>query len=582
MGRIVRVMGNWAGLYPVVFFAVAFSCGFPVHASGFVQKSGGDDSFSPTGPPAVVSGSRESTELGMQVLEDGGNAADAAIVVSLALGIAEPYGSGLGGKIAILYNDSAAGEVFCVDGLGMSPSEWTKVRSYVDLSARKRERSYVAATVPGYVAGLFEMHGRFGRMPWEDLVRRTIPLARDGFVVTGHDERIFSLAKRFLRRNSEAASLYLPGGDIPRAGEILANPDLAATLERLARSGPKDFYRGVTARLLLAAMRRNGGLWSARDLEEYSIRISIPLRLEWRDWEVFSVPSPMTGGATVLLALEALRSLPVEGIAGDAAHLHRLALAMRTVYPVVHRSFGDDPGREKERLRTFSRQGLDDLADSVRSALAEFGPDPRDAPPRGDSEESTSHFVVADGEGNVASITQSLGSRFGAAVVAPGTGFLLNNSMKNFARNSPASPNQIAPSKRPRSTIAPTVIREDGEVVLALGAPAGQRIPSSLVQVLSSVGEYGTTVEEAVLMPRFHIQRPLFRSQSDRLIEIEDSFFPSEAEKLRKKGWQVETRRKGGYYFGGVNAIRFDPAGRVVEVVGDPRRSNSASVWSLR
>lgn len=523
---------------------------------------------------AVVSGSPESTRIGMDILLRGGNAADAAVAVSFALGVAEPYGSGCGGKAAVLFYHRASGHVYFIDGMDESPRQLS-VERFISLPANLRRSGFAAVAVPGQVAAMDELHQRFSSLPWRDLVLPAAALARDGFLVSGHDAALFQLAVENLQRDNEASRIFLPGGLPPAEGSRLGNPDLAASLEAIASGGAREFYEGELALRIANAVQKRGGFLTVEDLASYRAHWPDPLRLVWRDCEVFSAPSPVTGGATLLLALHALQALPVSGGVGETEHFHRLAIALRTVYPVVNRLFGDAPSLLGEQQAVFSTAGLEAIAaaairDSTGFSRAQTGP-----APAGGLEESTSHFIVVDAEGNVASVTQSLSSRFGAAVVAPGTGILLNNSMNNFALRTASSPNLIAPGKRPRSTIAPTIITKDGRVRFAVGSPAGQRIPPSLLQVISAVFEYGTTASEAILAPRFHLNRPILSRDSDRLIEFEEGIGLETALELMEMGWQVNFRSSDHYYFGGVNAVMIDESGYIVEAVADPRRSNS-------
>ncbi len=262
----------------------------------------------------------------------------------------------------------------------------------------------------------------------------------------------------------------------------------------------------------------------------------------------------------------------------SAERLDLLGRVLRASYPRVFRHFGDDLTRDDARAETFSPGALRDLKRAIDQPLPVSSAS-YDHPQSADELSglrSTTHFVVVDAAGNVASITQSLSSRFGAAVIAPGTGFLLNNTMKNFAVNSTRSVNFIAEGKRPRSTISTTMVLKDGQPYLALGAPGGQRIPTAVAQILSSVLVYGSSLEDAIKGTRFHLRRPLSRSESDRYVEIEPSYGEDRADMLRAYGWDVHFVEPSRYYFGGVNAVSIDTHSGEVTAVADPRRSNVA------
>ncbi|MGE9291949.1 MAG: gamma-glutamyltransferase, partial [Puniceicoccales bacterium] len=277
--------------------------------------------------------------------------------------------------------------------------------------------------------------------------------------------------------------------------------------------------------------------------------------------------------------LKALEGREDELDEGSLERLDLIGRSLRVSFPRVYRTFGDDDSMEKAREETFSSRNLravkKEAGESLStSAFFKF-------PVPGDPEEhlkSTTHFVVVDQAGNIASVTQSLSSRFGAGIMAPGTGFLLNNSMKNFAIRSKSSPNYIGEGKRPRSTISPTIIFEDGIPRLALGAPGGQRIPTAVVQVISAVLQQGVSLEDAVEAPRFHLKRARTRSESDRYVEVEPEMGAEWGESMEALGWDVHFVSRDEYYFGGVNGLWFDPQTQVPTGVADSRRSNYVAV----
>jgi len=359
----------------------------------------------------------------------------------------------------------------------------------------------------------------------------------------------------------------------------MANPDLAATLERLAHNGIAEFREGATARMLAKGIQDGGGWITLDDLQSYQPRSPEPLSASWNEYEIFTAGSPVAGGAVVLMSLLAL-----EDTAGDldrlsAERFDLLGRVLRASYPRVFRSFGDEASREGARQASFSAEAISDLKKAAAKPLPTTASHCADSPSAEElsGRRSTTHFVVVDSEGNVATITQSLSSRFGAAAIAPGTGFLLNNTMKNFAVNTTRSVNFIAAGKRPRSTMSPTIVLENGQPRIALGAPGGQRIPTAVTQVLSAVLIYGSSLQEAIEEPRYHLRRPLARSESDRYVEVEPSFGEARAATLQTLGWEVNFVEPERYYFGGVNAVYIDPQTQQPVGVADPRRSNYAA-----
>ncbi|GHB90591.1 gamma-glutamyltransferase [Cerasicoccus arenae] len=522
---------------------------------------------------AVVSGSPESTQIGLSVLENGGNAADSAVAVSLALGVAEPYGSGIGGKIAILYYDASTREVSFIDGMVESPSKFP-VKEFITLPSKEQKRSFRSVCIPGLVAGLGKMHKDHGSQSWQSLVAPSAKLAREGFMMTEHDEAIFKIAQSGLKQNPETRRLYLIDDKVPSIGERLPNPDLANTLDTLAQEGPESFYSGSIAKTIAEGFSKNAGWITLNDLRQYEAIERPPLSMDWQDYNVFSSPSPTTGGATVLLTLKALEAMPTSGDYSTIERFNMLGNALACAY-TDYQQFGDSPEWRKRQAAVFSKRNYSELQDLMRERIKESIPMSQGDTPGSDDESSTTHFIVVDKTGNIACITQSLGHRFGAFVIAPGTGFLLNNGMNNFAKTSTSSINYIAESKRPRSTIAPTIVLKKGKPVLAIGSPAGQRIPTGIAQIISETLLYEQDLQEAINAPRFHLRRPLKRSEASNYVEIEAEADVDLVHGLRQHGWDVHLRSSESYYFGGVNAVIFTPSGELV-AAADPRRSNSA------
>ncbi|MBC2600298.1 gamma-glutamyltransferase family protein [Puniceicoccus vermicola] len=529
----------------------------------------------------VVSGSQESSQIGIQILETGGSAADAVVAVSLALGVSEPFGSGPGGKLAMLYFDKASGETVFINGMGQSPLDFP-VEEYQDASYQERSRSFLAVCTPGLIPGLWELHQRFGRKPWAEDVLPSARLAERGFELDEHSAAIFRRNISRLRENPQVRQLYTVDGRPPVLGSFLPNPVLAATMERLAINGIDEFRTGATARMLVRGIQEGGGWISLEDLAEYQAYVEEPLSISWNGYDVLTSPSPTAGGATILMALKGLEGNTRELNQGAVERLDLMGRTLRATFPRVYRSFGDDESFADQRVDAFSSKNLRNLKKEASVPLLKsvsmnhFSPEQEEE----GGLRCTTHFVIVDQEGNVASVTQSLSSRFGAGLIAPGTGFLLNNSMKNFAIHYSKSPNYIGEGKRPRSTIAPTIIFEDDQPRLALGAPGGQRIPTAIVQVISAVLQQDESLEDAVNAPRYHLRRPRKRSEPDQYVEVEPEMGEDWRDEMTALGWDVHFVSRDEYYFGGVNGIFFDSETQMSTGVADPRRSNYVSVGS--
>lgn len=534
----------------------------------------------------VVAGHPAAARIGRDVLRAGGTAMDAVVAVSLALAVAEPYGSGLGGKLMFLYREGGSGRVLAVDAMDAAPKSLDVAR-FVALESRQREEGWTAVAMPGLVSGLAAGHARWGRLPWSTVVRPAIGLARQGAEVLPGTRRYFVRRLERIRVGAETRRIYLPGGQPPVVGGHLTNPDLARTLAAIAETGATGFYAGSTAEAIVAAARRGGSDLDAESFAVYRARIVEPLRIDAGAFTVIGAPPPASGGATVLAALAALEGGHwAAGDVLDADNVERIARTLRWIYPRIQRGIADVP---------TARNAFDALVAAARAhpravpeaADLRVGGDPRAAlwsvASRAETTgvwapesagASTTHFVVADGEGNLASVTQSLSHHFGAGVVAPGTGVLLNNTLHNFAVTDPESVNYAAPGKRPRSTIAPTLVLRGDEVVLAMGLPGGQRIPTATLQVLVDHLLLGEDLAAAIAKPRLHLVRPLHAAGPRHLVRLEATM-PSLAARLRERGWKVEVETDPEVV-GGIAAVEILPDGEL-RGIADRRRTNATA-----
>ena len=520
----------------------------------------------------VVSGSPQSTEAGIRILKQGGTAADAAVAVSLTLGVTEPFNSGLGGKLVVLYYDAASGKVSYLEALETAPAGMS-VEAIRARPAEERKRGYPSSAIPGCAAGLEMMQKKWGKMSWRDLVKPAVGYAREGFPLA--DKQIVEFQNKFdlVTKDPEAAKIYYPGGQTPTNNQILKNPDLARTMEIMGEKGPKAFYDGEIADRLVAASKKGGGAFAREDFRNYQAREFPPLVQDYKSYRVFAGAPPITGGATVLLTLKSLEGKDWADIAPmSLGRVEQVARAWQSIYPAVASNFADTPDRAERIAKIFSKENLADLAKKVLTATAPASTEPEETTP--ESAETT-HFIVIDKAGNIVCATQSLSLHWGAAVVAPGTGILLNNSLSNFGFGPKKYVNSAEPGKRPRSTMAPVIVTEKGKPVIALGSPASDRIPTGIYQVLSNMIDFGMDPVAAIDQPRFHLTRAKSPSEPKNSLELEEGFDTVLAEEL-KKNWQTSFKQKNQYYFGSVNVVRILPDGKR-EGFADERRTNVAA-----
>lgn len=528
---------------------------------------------------AVASGHPLASHVGLEILKKGGNVIDAAIATSFALGVAEPYGSGLGGKIIMLYRDAATGKVYSIVGLCSAPAE-LNIDEFRKLTALQRYYSYQAVGVPGLVAGLDEAYRRWGSLPWKDLVLPAAKLAEEGVEIDATMRSLFLPKVKYLRRDEEASQLYLVDGKAPAVGTSMRNADLAESLRLIASNGAEAFYNGKIAERIVAAAHEHGSDLTLNDFKKYQVEVSEPLVTDYRGYTLYSCPPPLTGGITVLSALECLEQMGSQSeICNLVSFTDRLGRSLQCLYPTIRDTVADVP------LARSSSEKLLALNESKRISNQAIHLNPSNPyqdgarlPAHEQSAESlpsasTSHLVVVDREGNMVSLTQSLSLHFGASVIAPETGILLNDSLSNFAIHNSKAVNHVGQSKRARSTIAPIIITEGEEAWLALGIPGGQRIPTTTLQLLWRLIDRQEHLGDAFEASRFHLRRPLSHDEAPNIIDHEADASENWVHEMTELGWKLEARPRNGHYFGGGNAIQYAKNGDLIGVA-DSRRTN--------
>lgn len=535
--------------------------------------------LSPVSAPhgMVVAGHPAAAAIGVDVLRHGGNAMDAAVAVSFALNVAEPYASGLGGKLMLLYYDAAEHRTYAVDA--MDESGTVDVSAFLRRPDADHSYGYGAVCVPGLADGLWQAHRRWGTQSWSDLLQPAIALARLGFEVLPKTRVFFAEKEKTLRRgDAEIARIFLPDGRLPDVGSRLANPDLAHTLTIVAREGRDGFYRGPVAAAIVAASQAAGGSITAADLAGYRARIVAPVEVAFDGKTIVSAPPPTTGAPLLLTVLKALEGVPPPAPAlRSAAYLDEIGRVWRQVEPPIYGLIGDAP----EARFNFEKMIAPDAIAAIRQAAAV-----RPAAPAAafsdpgefyqDKAAATTHFIVVDAAGDIVCATQSLSLHFGAGVVAPGTGVVLNDSMSNFSYTEPGTINYVAPHRRPPSTIAPTLVLDGRRPELAIGIPGSSRIPTALIQVLLDHLVLHRSLADAIGDTRVHWYRSYKTGQE--MIEAERSLPADVVAGLEAMGWKVSLREPAGQgqFFGGINAVEFNPDGTLTGFA-DPRRTNAAA-----
>lgn len=488
-------------------------------------------------------------DAGLRVLRRGGNAVDAAVAVGFALAVTHPQAGNIGGGGFMLIR-FADGRATFVDFRERAPGRASRDMYAAD--PRGSVEGWTSAGVPGTVRGLEYAQRKYGRARWADLVTPAVNLARRGFEISyGLEESL--RGSRKLPQSEESRRIFLGR----KAGETLRQPELARTLDRIAKTGAKDFYEGETARRLVAEMVRHGGLITAEDLRGYAVMEREPLAGSYRGYQVLSAPPPSSGGVGLLQMLGMLEeSGYAQAGAGSAAAIHFVTETMRRFYADRSQYLGDPdfaPLRVAELLDSaYVRARRTTIAADRATASAAVNP----GLPAAESGAETTHYNVVDAEGNAVAVTYTLNSRYGNGITVPGLGFLLNDEMDDFTTR-PGVPNTfgliqgevnaIAPGKRPLSSMTPTIVTRDGEFFMALGAPGGPRIITAVLQVLLNVIDFGQNVQDAVDAPRFHHQW-----QPDTLF-LEPGISPDTEAILRGMGHQID--HSPGWVPAQVNAI---------------------------
>jgi gamma-glutamyltranspeptidase/glutathione hydrolase len=498
----------------------------------------------------VVSAHRLASEVGVRILEAGGNAVDAAVGVGYALAVVDPCcgNIGGGGLMTVHLADSRETFINFRETAPAAAAAGMYLDAKGDLVTDLSRHGYLAAGVPGTVMGLDHAATKYGRLPRAQLIAPAIALARDGFVLSRADTDILGArADRFAKDPGAAAIFLRPDGSHFEPGDRLVQHDLAATLELISEQGPAAFYKGPIAAAVAKASRQNGGVLAAEDFAAYTVTEAAPLGCSYRGYHIVSAPPPSSGGATMCEILNILEGYEV-GRSGfrSARSVHLMVEAMRRGYRDRNAYLGDPEFVANPVERLLSK----DYAASLRAEIARG--DAERAGPEGAPGEKpeTTHYSVADGEGNAVAVTYTINGYFGAGVVAPGTGFFLNNEMDDFTVKPGApnlyglvqgEPNAIAPGKRPLSSMAPTLVERDGQVVLVLGSPGGSRIITTVLETIMNIIDHGMGAQEAVDAPRLHHQ-----GQPEDVYFERSGLSPEVVSQLTAMGYKLIEQRPWG------------------------------------
>src|SRR5271170_330394 len=528
----------------------------------------------------VVSAHELASRAGIEMMQAGGNAVDAAVATGFALAVVHPAAGNLGGGGFMLVR-MADGKTRFLDYREKAPAA-AKPDMYLDAQGNviegASEIGYKSIGVPGSVAGMVYAEQKYGKLTLRQVMAPAIRLAREGYALSWREARDFQRDK-YLGKFPESRRIFQRDGNYYQPGEIFRQPDLARTLERIAAK-PDDFYHGALARELAAAMQRGGGLITVDDLADYEVKEREPVRGTYRGYEVISAPPPSSGGTVLIESLNILEGYDLAKFENRSAEsIHYTTEAFRRAF-FDRAEFLGDPDFAKlpvaqlidKKYGAAWRESIDEAKataskdlkrPAIFSELEQYAaahPQPlanRESP-------HTTHYSVVDAEGNAVAVTTTLNGWFGSRVTAEGLGFLLNDEMDDFSAK-PGVPNAdgliqgqanaIGPGKRPLSSMTPTMVVRDGKPFLVLGSPGSSKIITTVANVLMGVVDYGMNIQEAVNAPRFHNQ------WLPDVLNVEKWFSPDTITALQKMGHHVQIglREDGGGYWSDAECIEIDP-----------------------
>jgi len=515
------------------------------------------------------------SQAGVEILQAGGNAVDAAVAVGFAMAVTFPQAGNLGGGGFMLIR-RANGDAIVVDYREQAPAAATR-GMYLDPQGNMLPGASTigarAVGVPGTVMGLALAEEKYGHLGLARVMAPAIRLARSGFPLSYSLAQLFRSEHALLEKFDGSRHIFLHDGNLYEPGAIFRQPDLARTLAAIARRGPQAFYSGAVATALVETMRKYGGLIAREDLEHYQARLRPPLVGHFRGYDILSVPPPSAGGTMLIEMLNVLEPLDL-GTANSCASIHLLAETMRRAYADRASFMGDADFASVPVAGLTSPRYAAQLREEILHERPEAPVRPGE--PQGFESGATTHFSVVDAQGDAVANTYTLNGWFGSGVTVEGAGFLLNNEMDDFAAK-PGSPNlfglvqgeanAIAPHKRPLSSMTPAVVIRDGKVRLVLGSPGGSTITNTVLQVLLNVLVYKMDVLQAVTSPRFHDQ------WTPDLLTFERVGFSSDTlEKLQQAGYPLSFRD----HIGDCEAIEIAPESGWRWGASDPRADGKA------
>jgi gamma-glutamyltranspeptidase / glutathione hydrolase len=506
----------------------------------------------------------QASQAGAQILARGGTAIDAAIAANAVLGVTEPMMNGMGGDLFAIYWEAKTGKLYGINASGWAPRGLTIDHLKKKGATEMPGEGIDSVTVPGAVAGWHALHERFGKLSWKDLFEPAISYAAEGYPVPEIIASYWADSVDWIANDSEARKVYLPNGKPPAVGQIFQNPDLAKALRLIADKGSNEFYKGEIARAIVSTSESLGGTMAADDLAQFSPEWVEPISTTYHDWTVYELPPNGQGMA----ALEMLNIMETTSPSPDGplsvTELHKKIEAMKLAYADLERYNGDPRFAKVPVKGILSKEYARERAKLIDPAKANCTVAAGD-PPFSD----TTYLSVVDREGNIVSLIQSNYEAFGAGIVVRGMGFALQDRGALFSLD-PASPNALAPRKRPFHTIIPAFM-ERGDQHIGFGIMGGANQPLAHAQFVSNVVDYGMNIQQAMETARFTVS-----PKRGCNIVIESRVTPEVRQKLTAIGHQLDVRREYTTAMGRGQAVLHDSKNRVNYGASDARADGAA------
>lgn len=459
-----------------------------------------------TGTNAVVSTAKyEASKIGLDVMKKGGNAIDAAVAVGFALGVCEPQSSGLGGGGFMIIRFAKTGETKFIDFRETAPKKATPAMWVEDKDGKvignEKEYGGKSIGVPGAVKGFMYALEKYGNLGRKEVIQPAVDLARNGYKVSAIMNMDMKNQLENIQKYPETAKIYLKNGKPYEVGDILKNPDLAKTMEKIIEDGGKSFYEGDIARAIVDSTVEAKGVMSIEDLRNYDIKVKSPISGNYRGYEILTSAPPSSGGAHIIQILNILENYDMKNIpAGSAKYYHLLSESMKLAFADRAKFMGDTDFVKIPLNGVINKNYAKELKNKINENKSQ---DYTEGDPWKFESKDTTHYSIVDKEGNIVAVTYTVNGVFASGVVAKGTGILLNNEMDDFDTGF-GKANSIEPYKKPLSSMSPTIILKDGKPIASLGGLGAQKIITGIAQVIIQMIDYNKDIQEAIDFPRIH------------------------------------------------------------------------------